>query len=437
MMESRPDLARIFQRKRLIVVAVISSTITAIVGVIAVNLLSGENKTDTVIPSLLAVEDPEFGRAVSALFGPTLVPGNDVTPLYNGHQIFGAMLDDIGKARKSIDFETYIYWSGDVGAAFSKALANRSRAGVKVHLVIDAVGSGKMDATQINSMRDAGVEIEKYHQPFWYNLDRINNRTHRKLLVVDGRVGFTGGVGIADKWDGEAQDPDHWRDTHFRVVGPVVAQMQATFVEHWLATRGVLLQGADYFPELERAGDMPAQMIRSAVDDGTESIRLMYLLSISAARHSILIANSYFVPDVLSVKMLIAARRRGVDVELIVPGSKIDSAVTRAASRHHWAPLLEAGVVIYEFQPTMFHCKVMVVDDKWVSVGSTNFDNRSFRLNSEANLDVLDRRLALVERRAFEKDRLRSHLITADEWRRRPVLDRIGDWFAGLLDPQL
>jgi cardiolipin synthase len=221
------------------------------------------------------------------------------------------------------------------------------------------------------------------------------------------------------------------------VVGPVVAQMQATFVEHWLATRGALLQGDAYFPELSRAGTMPAQMVWSADDDGTESIRLMYLLSIAAARRSVLLANSYFVPDDLSVRTLVAARRRGVDVQIIVPGPEIDSELTRAASRRRWAPLLEAGISIYEFQPTMFHCKVMVIDDLWVSVGSTNFDNRSFRLNAEANLNVIDRGLALQERRAFEKDRLRSRRITLAEWRGRPLSDRIGDWFAGLVSSQL
>ena len=410
---------------------------TALTVVVGLNVLSAEHKTEQPLSSLYGVEDPGFVRAASVLFGPPLVPGNEVTPLYNGRQIFAAMLEEIRHAKKSITFETYIYWSGNVGEAFTQALVERARAGVKIHLIIDAVGSGKMDAGQLRAMREAGAEIEKYRPVRWYNLDRINNRTHRKLLVVDGKIGFTGGVGIADKWDGDADSTDHWRDTHFRVVGPVVAQMQATFVEHWLATRGALLQGDAYFPELSRAGTMPAQMVWSADDDGTESIRLMYLLSIAAARRSVLLANSYFVPDDLSVRTLVAARRRGVEVQIIVPGPEIDSELTRAASRRRWAPLLEAGIAIYEFQPTMFHCKVMVIDDLWVSVGSTNFDNRSFRLNAEANLNVIDRGLALQERRAFERDRLRSRRITLDEWHRRPLSDRIGDWFAGLVSSQL
>jgi cardiolipin synthase len=277
----------------------------------------------------------------------------------------------------------------------------------------------------------------KFHAPSWYNLDRLNNRTHRKLLLVDGRVGFTGGVGIADKWDGDADSKDHWRDTHFRLEGPAVAQMQATFVDHWLAARGAVLHGPDYFPALSAAGAMPAQVVRSSVEDNAESIRLMYLLAIASARHHIRLANSYFVPDDLSVATLVAARRRGVDVQIVVPGGDIDSALTRSASRSRWGPLLEAGIAIFEYQPTMFHCKVMVVDDLWVSVGSTNFDSRSFRLNDEANLNVLDENLARAEVAAFEADRARSTRVTLDAWRHRPRLERWGDWWAGLLRLQL
>jgi cardiolipin synthase len=424
-------------RRRGVTIAAISSVSTALIVFVAINALSGEHKIEKPISSVFGVGDAEFARTMGALFGPPLVEGNDVTPLYNGHQIFQAMLEDIRKAQKTITFETYIYWSGNVGASFTAALAERARAGVRIQLIIDAVGSGKMDAGQLRTMRDSGVEIEKYRPLRWYNLDRINNRTHRKLLIVDGRIGFTGGVGIADKWDGDADGPDHWRDTHFRVVGPVVAQMQAVFVDHWLATKGVLLQGDAYFPKLAAAGEMSAQMVWSADDDGTQSIRLMYLLSIAAARHSLLLANSYFVPDDLSVHTLVEASRRGVDIQIIVPGPDIDSEVTRAASRRKWGPLLEAGIAIYEFQPTMFHCKVMVVDDRWVSVGSTNFDSRSFRLNAEANLNVIDRGLALQERRVFENDRRRSRRITLDAWQHRPAVDRVGDWFAGLVGSQL
>jgi cardiolipin synthase len=425
------------KRARIVTIAALTSVITAFVVTIAVSVTSGAHKTSKRISSPFGVADPQFARSMTSMFGPPLVGGNRVTSLYNGHQIFEAMLEDIRHATKSVTFETYIYWSGTVGARFTSALVERARAGVKVHLIIDAVGSSKIDTAQLGAMRAGGVDVEKYQPIHWYSLNRINNRTHRKLLIVDGRVGFTGGVGIADKWDGDAEDEDHWRDSHFRVVGPVVAQLQATFVEHWLATRGDLLQGPAYFPPLGSEGDTRAQMVRSSFDDGTESIRLLYLLSIASARQSVLIANSYFVPDELSVQTLIEARGRGVDVQIIVPGDDIDSDVTRAASRRRWQPLLEAGIAIYEYQQTMFHCKVMIVDDLWVSVGSTNFDNRSFRLNAEANLNALDRTFAREERQAFERDRKRARLITIEEWRRRPLLERVGNWFAGLLGSQL
>ena len=424
-------------RKRTIRIAALAAAVTACAGVVLVNLLPGDVGPDRSIPSLYGLDDPQFARAADALYGPALIPGNDVTALRNGRQIFAAMLKDIRQAQHTINFETYIYWSGRIGEEFSKALSERARAGVKVHLILDAVGSGKLDKGQLDAMREAGVEIEKYHPLRWYSVDRINNRTHRKLLVVDGRVGFTGGVGIADKWDGDSQDPEHWRDNHYRLVGPTVAQIQATFVEHWLATKGDLLVGTDYFPPLAPSGELAGQMIRSSVDDGSESIRLMYLTSIAAARHSVLIGSAYFVPDALSIRTLLEARRRGVDVQIIVPGPVTDSDLTRRASRRSWGPLLEAGVAIYEFQPTMFHCKVMIVDDRWATIGSTNFDSRSFHLNSEANLNVSGAAFTRAERQAFEEDRSRSRQVTLDDWRHRPKLERFADWVAGLFSSQL
>lgn len=417
--------------------AILSSVVTLFAGFAVVNLLPGEKQLERAVSAPYGVRDEAFARAMGTLFGPALVGGNRVDALENGGQIFPAMLDAIRGARRSITFETYIYWSGRIGTTFAEAMAERARAGVKAHLILDAVGAGKIDAQALETMRVAGVEIERYHAPSWHTLDRMNNRTHRKLLVVDGRVGFTGGVGIADKWDGKAESTEHWRDSHFRVQGPAVAEIQATFVDHWLATRGVLLHGEDYFPDLAPAGDMRAQMVRSSVEDGAESLHLMYLLSIAAARKSLLLANSYFVPDELTTAALVEARRRGVDVQIIVPGPEIDSAMARAASRRGWGPLLEAGIAIYEFQPTMFHCKVLVVDDLWTSVGSTNFDNRSFKLNDEANLNVLDGDLALRERATFERDKGRARRITLEEWRARPRSQRVKEWLADRFRSQL
>lgn len=410
---------------------------TLVVVLLFLNLSPSEKKIKRRIEPLYAVSDPQFLRSMGTLLGPAVVDGNRVVTLRNGDQIFPAMLEAIRGATRTVCFETYIYWSGDVGQMFADALSERARAGVQVHVLLDWVGSGKAKQEYLDEMKNAGVEVEKYHPLHWYNLSRINNRTHRKILVVDGRVGFTGGVGIADKWAGNAQDPDHWRDTHFRLEGPAVAQMQAAFMDNWMKTRSEVLHGEEYFPPLSPVGTSLAQVFKSSPREGSESVRLMYLLSIASARRRILIANSYFVPDDLSVETLVKARQRGVDVEIIVPGTKIDSELTRKASRSRWGDLLQAGVEIYEYQPTMFHCKVMVVDDLWVSVGSTNFDNRSFRLNDEENLNVYDADFAREQVRDFEADRAKAHHVTYPEWKARPLSEKILEHTAGLLRGQL
>ncbi len=404
---------------------------------VVLNLTSGEKKIEHEIPPLYGVSDPQFTRSMGVLLGPAIVGGNRVTALQNGDEIFPAMLEAIRGAERTISFETYIYWSGRIGREFAEALAERARAGVKVHVLLDWVGAGKMDDELLALMEDAGVEVLKYHPLRWYNLGRLNNRTHRKLLVVDGRIGFTGGVGIADEWLGHAQDPDHWRDSHYRVVGPAVAQMQAAFMDNWIKTNALVLHGEEYFPAIDTAGPHLAQVFTSSAGEGSESVRLMYLLSIASARRSVRLSASYFVPDSLSVATLVSARERGVAVEIITPGEHIDAEVVRKASRGRWGPLLEAGVKIYEYQPTMYHCKVMIVDDAWVSVGSTNFDNRSFSLNDEANLNILDPEFAAAQSAVFEADRARSREITLEAWRRRPWTEKLKEWAAGLLRSQL
>jgi cardiolipin synthase len=265
----------------------------------------------------------------------------------------------------------------------------------------------------------------------------MNHRTHRKLLVADGKVGFTGGVGIADQWLGNAQSPEHWRDSHFRLEGPAVAHMQSAFMDNWIKARGEVLHGDDYFPDIPEAGSCLAQAFKSSAEEGSEGVRLMYLLSIACARQSIRIANSYFLPDDLSVQSLVDAGKRGVRVEIIVPGARTDASVVRRASRSRWGRLLEAGVEIFEYQPTMYHCKVMVVDDLWVSVGSTNFDSRSFRLNDEANLNIYEAQIAAEQVRAFEEDKARSVRVTLEAWRQRPLAEKVREQMAGLLRSQL
>jgi cardiolipin synthase A/B len=418
-------------------IILLTAAITLFVAFFLRNLSTGERKIDRRIEPLYGIEDAAFRRSVGNLLGPPIVCGNKVDTLVNGDEIFPAMLEAIRGAQRTIVFETFIYWSGEIAREMTEALGERARAGVRVHVLLDWLGSKKMDESLLERMRDAGVQVERYHPVRWYNLDRLNNRTHRKLLVVDGRIGFTGGVGIADEWLGHAEDHCHWRDNHYRVEGPVVAHMQAAFTDNWMKTHSQVLHGEDYFPALEEAGACEAQMFRSSRSEGSESARLLFLFSMAAAQRTLYIGSAYFVPDDLAVETLIEARRRGVQVEILVPGRHIDTEVTRKASRSRWGKLLEAGIEIWEYQPTMFHCKLLVADECWVSVGSTNFDNRSFRLNDEANLNILDRSFAQRQIELFRKDKERARRITLEEWRSRPLREKILEHAAGLLRSQL
>lgn len=401
------------------------------------NLTSSEKKIEYQIKADYGVADPQFFRSVGSLLGPALVPGNRIEILANGDQIFPAMLEAIRDARCSVCFETFIYWQGDIGEAFAEAFIERARAGVAVHVLVDWLGANKIDSAYIERMEAAGVEVERFHPLRWYNLDRVNNRTHRKVLVVDGLVGFIGGVGIADAWTGNAQDPEHWRDLHFRIRGPSVAQMQSAFMDNWVKIKSKVLHTARYFPELQCEGECHAQTFKSSPREGSESMRLMFLLSIACARQSIVIGNAYFVPDTLLVSALVAARQRGVAVRVIVPGKHIDTTLVRKASRSRWGKLLEAGVEIYEFQPTMYHTKLLVIDQFWTSVGSANFDNRSFRLNDEANLNIWNASFAASVSEEFDKDLLRSTQVTLADWKNRPMAEKAVEHLAGLFRGQM
>ncbi len=405
--------------------------------ILVLNLSTGEKKVNQPLPARYAIDDPQFRVTMSALFGPPLVDGNRVEDFQNGDEIFPAMLAAIRGAQKSICLESYIYWSGTIGEEFSAALSERARAGVAVHVLLDWVGSGKLDESMLDDMRKAGVEVERYRPLRWYNVARTNNRTHRKLLTVDGVIGFTGGVGIADDWLGKARNPREWRDSHYRIEGPAVAQMQAAFLDNWMESRSVVLDGPEYFAASPAKGEALAQVFYSSKGGGSESVRLMYLLAIAAARHSILLANAYFVPDDLSVDELLAARKRGVKVQIITPGEHIDTKLVRHASHSRWRPLLEAGVEIFEYQPTMFHCKYMIVDGLFTTVGSTNFDSRSFRLNDEANANVYDSAFAQEQERVFADDRAHSRQVTLAQYEARPWREKAIDRLAGLLRAQL
>ena len=393
----------------------------------------GKQPRQEVTP-LYSAASPEFRQSAGSLLGPNFVSGNNITTLINGREIFPAMLVAIRSAKRSVNFETYIFIDGDVAKQFTDALVEASGRGVKVNAVLDARGTNRMGRENLGRLRNAGVDVVKYHRSFWPDPRRYNNRTHRKLLIVDGKTAFIGGAGIADLWTGNADSTKHWRDNHYKVTGPVVAQLQASFMSNWLKTRGQVLHGDAYFPPLENTGSSLAQAIRSGAR--YENLDLMYLLGIASAQKTLRIENAYFLPDDLVRKELVAAAKRGVKIEIVVPGNKIDQKLVRGASKRHWSELLNVGIKIYEYEPTMVHVKLLVVDDTFVSVGSGNFDNRSIRLNDEANLDVLDRQFAAEQIRFFEMDKRHSHEVTAQEVAGLHIGNPL-DHVAGLFAPQL
>ncbi|SDG88331.1 cardiolipin synthase [Paraburkholderia steynii] len=415
----------------------LTAVVTLVVVLAVANLSTGEKKIEHKIERRYGSDDPQFIRSMGLLLGPPVTSGNRFEVLLNGDEIFPSMLEGIASAQKTITFETFIYWSGAIGEQIAGALSEKARAGVAVHVLLDWVGSQKMDRHYLQMLKDAGAEVIQYHKPHWTGLGRMNDRTHRKLLVIDGRIGFTGGVGIAQEWTGHAQDDMHWRDSHFRVMGPVVGHMQAVFMDNWIKATGNVLHGPDYFPEPDEVGDGLAHMFSSSPSGGSDDMQLMYLMAITAATHSIHLASAYFVPDRLTINAIVEAAKRGVDVRIITPGKHIDTHTVREASRACWGPLLEAGVQMFEYQPTMFHVKLLVVDDYLVSVGSTNFDSRSFKLNDEANLNIYDAAFARRQTQIFADDLAKSKRVTLDDWNRRPWTRKLVDRAVALLDSQL
>jgi len=387
------------------------------------------------ISSDYTVKDPQFLQTMGNLLGAPLRGSNTVKTYQNGDEIFPAMLEAIRSAKKTITFETYVYEKGQVGKSFADAFAERARAGVKVHIMVDSLGAATMEAAWKEDLKAAGAQLYEYHPLRFLDLNsypKLDHRTHRKILVIDGVIGFTGGVGIADEWNGHAQDPAHWRDNQYRVEGPVVGQLQGAFADNWMETTGEVLQGDDYFPALPAPlkDGMIAQVFKNSFESGSQNMQLLLLLSVAGAGRSIRLESPYFVLDGLTESYLIAARKRGVSVEVIVPGKHIDVPLVRNASRANWGNLLKAGVAIYEYQPTMLHSKLMVVDDLWVSIGSGNLDDRSFRLNAEANLNVYDAAFAAQQVRMFEEDKSHAKRVTLEQWEKRPWTEYLQNAFA-------
>lgn len=385
------------------------------------------------------VDSPHFQSLVGAVLSAPFTAGNLIEPFHNGNEFFPAMLGAIRSAQRTVTFESFIFHTDAMSNAFADAFIERARAGVKCHVILDALGGPKEDKI-VRRMRAAGVEVHIYNPLRWYRPDllrRYNYRTHRKLLIIDGRVGFTGGAAIDDAWDGDGRTPDQWRDSMYRVTGPVVAQMQGAFLNNWMRGQGEILHGEEYFPELKIAGNSRALVFVSDSFGPGQEVVLHYLLSFEAARESILLETAYLLLDDTLEQALIAARERGVRVQVVVPGENIDSLLARACSRRGYGDLLEVGVEIFEYQPALFHSKLMIVDGQWVSIGSSNMDHRSFRLNDEANMIVHDARLGAELTDVFEQDRELSRSITYEMWKDRSWLERVMGLTASLFGPQM
>lgn len=418
-------------------IAFVAALCGVVVAVFFMNVAPEERHITKTVPHQFGTSDQQFQRAMSAFSNGAISTGNAVETLVNGDEIFASMLDAIRSARSTINFETYIYWSGKVGYEFARTLADKSRQGVQVRVLIDWVGSLPFDEDLIRVMTSAGVEFVRFRPVHWYTLDRMNNRDHRKILIVDGNLAFTGGVGIADKWSGDARNPDEWRDTHYRIAGPIVSAFQAAFAENWLEATGQTLLGDKFYPLQQNAGDLATQLIISSQPNGSDNMELMFLTAISSAETHLRIGMAYFVPDEVALAQLIDARKRGVEIEVIVPNHLSDVPIVQKSSRHLWGDLLRAGVKIYEFQPTMYHPKLLIADDRWASIGSTNLDERSLELNDEASLNVYDTTFVGTQIDLFQQDLARADEFTLDEWENRPLTEKVTDWLASTLRSQL
>jgi len=384
------------------------------------------------------VDDEEFLTTVVGATGVPFLEGNRLDILNNGDEFYPPMLDAIAKAEVSITVEAYIYWAGDIGLRFATALAERSRHGLPVKILLDAVGSASIGDDIWGILERGGCQLAWYNPVRPYTLGRFNHRTHRKSLIIDGRLGFTGGAGIADHWGGCAQDEKHWRDIQIRIEGPAVTPLQTGFAHNWLQATGELISGAQFYPPpIEPPGSIALQTIMSSPETGASTVRTFYYLSIASARRSIHIANPYFVPDQGALDILIEAKKRGVEVCIMVAGIHNDNWLARQNSVRLYGPLLEAGIQILEYQHTMLHQKIMVVDGIWGTVGTTNFDSRSFAQNEENNVCFHHRDVCRRLESIFIDDLKGCERITLDAWRRRGLWQKTLQFLASVLQEQV
>lgn len=375
-------------------------------------------------------------RLMAGLTNSAALPGNDAQICQNG-ALFPAMLESIGNAHDTVHLETFVWAKGELEKQFVQVLCQKAGQGIKVRVLLDAVGAMDADPRALDTLLSGGVDLRLYCRPHWWNFRRFNHRTHRKLLIVDGAAGFTFGHGIADQWLGDGQDENHWRDTGVRVTGPVVHAMQSVFLQNWIEETREIPMEESCFPELPETGKVMAHVVASATGEAVSSVAVLYTLAIASARSEIIIQNPYFAPDRNLVDLLVKMVHRGVVVHLMVPGEQTDAPFVRRAGCSLYRPLLEAGVRLYEFNRTLIHQKVVIVDDVWIHIGSTNFDARSLALNEEVGLGLLDSQLAAQLKSAFFDDLNSSREINLEEWLKRPWRLKLFDWFAYSLRTQI
>ncbi len=378
------------------------------------------------------IQNASFRRSAESLGNP-MVGGNRATLLENGDEIFPAMTRDIREARRSVNLETYVFEPDQAGRQFADAMIYAAKKGVEVRLLVDAWGSKLGDLEQ--PLKDAGVNVREYRPLRPFTIYKVGKRTHRKILVVDGRIAYTGGLGIDKHWLGDARNTKEWRDTQVRVEGPVAAQMQAVFSEDWTFTTGEILAGEKFYPRIAPAGPVAAQTVKASRGDLSSLAKMLYFVAIRSARKSIHIANAYFLPDSQVRDALVDAAKRGVDVQVMVPGRHIDLPMVRSASWLHYKDLLENGVRIFEYRPTMMHQKTMVVDGLYSTIGSINFDARSMNKNEEESLVLYDRGFAQKMEAMFQEDKKRCEEITLQVWKHRGATKRLAEMVSWIWEP--
>ena len=405
-------------------------SILIVLGIIAVVLTLSQDEQTLKIESAYGAQDPRFAGYITTLLGVEATSGNEYTLLANGDQFFPAILDAINQAKRRVAFETYIYEKGSVANQFTAALVAAAKRGVQVNLVVDAFGSSRMSESDIEQLRQAGARVGRFGKPHWYALDNVTYRTHRKILVVDGRIGFTGGAGVGDHWLGNAQDPDHWRDSMVRVTGPVARLMEGAFNENFVDTAGPVAPTVDSMIAPPQAQPRDAAFVlRSASSSRSNDLKHFYLLAIASARHTLDICSPYFIVDESSEWALRQAAGRGVKIRILVEGDHTDALPVKYASRESYQKLMDLGVEIYEYQPTMMHTKAMVIDGMFAMLGSANFDNRSLEMNDEMNVGVAEPGFAARVAEDFNADLKLAKRLDPAAWPHRSLLEKAREYF--------